>query len=84
VQNIEIFRPAQDLKMTVDPRIPLEKQMFEMRISGIAKSDEVEWFIDNKKYSKILASKFLWPIQKGKHSVKAVIWRNQKEFYSTS
>jgi hypothetical protein len=42
VQNIEIFRPAQDLKMTVDPRIPLEKQMFEMRVFGILESDKVE------------------------------------------
>ncbi len=84
VQNIEIFRPAQGLEMAIDPRIPLEKQMFEMRVSGILESDEVEWFIDNKKYLKILGSKFLWQIQKGKHSVKAVIWRDQKEFYSTS
>jgi hypothetical protein len=58
--------------------------MFEMRISGIASSDEVEWIIDDKKYPKMLGPKFLWPIQKGKHSVKAVIWRNQKEFYATA
>jgi len=63
-QNIEIFSPAQDLEMAVDPEILLEKQMFEMRISGIAKSDEVEWFIDNKKYSKILGSKFYGQFKK--------------------
>lgn len=74
--KIRILRPDNGLEMAFDPRIPSEKQAFEMRLSGVLDSDEVEWVIDGEKSPKVTGSKFLWPIVKGKHTVKAVVWRN--------
>lgn len=74
--KIEIFRPASGLNMAIDPRIPKEKQAFEMRLSGALETDEVEWIIDNEKHDRTLGIKFLWPTKRGKHYVEAIVWRN--------
>ena len=83
-QSREIMRPANGLEIAFDPRIPSEKQMFEMHISGVTDIDQVEWIIDEAKLPKIAGSKFLWPVQRGKHSVKAVIWRDNMQLAQTS
>ena len=77
-KKIEIFRPTDGLEMAFDPRIPSEKQAFEMSLSGILESDEVEWQIDQESKERMLGSKFLWLIKKGKHRVKATVWRDGK------
>lgn len=82
-QNITIRRPANHLEMAVDPRIPHEKQAFEMRLSGALRTDEVEWTIDDKTYPKTTGATFLWPTEKGKHRVFATVWRDGKVFAAT-
>ena len=77
-KKIEIFRPTDGLEMAFDPRIPSDKQAFEMSLSGILESDEVEWKIDQEPAQRALGSKFLWLIKKGKHRVKATVWRDGK------
>jgi len=74
--KIEIVRPAAGLEMAVDPRIPAEKQAFEMRLIGVLPTDEVEWVVDGKKLERVLGAKLMWPLVKGKHSVLAIVWRN--------
>jgi penicillin-binding protein 1C len=73
--TITIARPANHLEMAVDPRIPREKQAFEMRLAGGLATDEVEWTIDNTTYPRTTGLKFLWQTEKGKHRVSATIWR---------
>ena len=74
--KIDIFRPANGLEMAIDPRIPHNKQAFEMRLSGALETDTVEWVIDNEKHVPTLGITFLWPTKIGKHYVEAIIWRN--------
>jgi penicillin-binding protein 1C len=74
--KIDIFRPANGLEMAIDPRIPHNKQAFEMRLSGALETDTVEWVIDNEKHAPTLGITFLWPTKIGKHYVEAIIWRN--------
>ena len=62
--------------MALDPRIPHNKQAFEMRLSGALETDTVEWVIDNEKHAPTLGITFLWPTKIGKHYVEAIIWRN--------
>ena len=70
--------------MAIDPRIPADKQAFEMRLSGTLETDTVEWFIDNKKQESISGKTFLWPTKIGKHYVEAIIWRNGDIFAKTA
>ncbi len=84
-QNIAIARPADGLEMAVDPRIPHEKQAFEMRLSGaILPSDEVEWFIDESKQDHASGARYLWPTAKGQHSVQALVWRDGELWSKTA
>jgi len=76
--KIEILRPTTDLQMAFDPRVPSEKQFFEMRLSGALDEDEVEWIIDNKDYYKTQGKKFLWQISRGNHQVVALVFRDKK------
>jgi penicillin-binding protein 1C len=84
VKQITITRPSDNLEMAFDPRIPSDKQAFEMRLSGVLATDEVEWIVDDKKCEKIMGANFLWPTKKGKHIVYAKIWRDGKEFAKTN
>jgi penicillin-binding protein 1C len=82
-KKIEIFRPTDHLEMAIDPRIPSNKQAFEMSVSGILESDKVEWKIDQEPSQFAEGSKFLWMVKKGKHQVKAVVWRDGKILMET-
>jgi len=81
--KIRILRPDNGLEMAFDPRIPPDKQAFEMRLSGVNDSDEVEWIIDGKKSSKMTGSKFLWQTAKGKHTAEAIVWRGGEVIATT-
>lgn len=72
---IQIARPTSNLEMAFDPRIPPEKQAFEMRLSGVLDTDQVEWMVDDQRFAKTMGAKFLWPISRGRHSVTATVWR---------
>lgn len=82
--KIEILRPASGLEMAVDPRIPAEKQAFEMRLIGVLPTDEVEWVVDGKKLERVVGAKLMWLLVKGKHSVQAIVWRNNSKLEQTA
>jgi penicillin-binding protein 1C len=75
VVAIQIARPTSNLEMAFDPRIPPKKQAFEMRLSGVLDTDQVEWMVDDQRFAKTVGAKFLWPISRGRHSVTATVWR---------
>jgi len=75
--EIDILRPTEKLSIAFDPRVPAQKQMFEMTISNLLENDEVEWNVDEKIYVET-GSKFLWPIAKGHHQVSAIVRRDGK------
>jgi penicillin-binding protein 1C len=72
----EILRPADGLQMAIDPRIPLEKQYFEMTIGNIGNADEIKWIINGKFYKKTNEPKLLWHSKRGKHTIKATLLKN--------
>jgi len=82
-QAIKICRPAKNLEMAIDPRVPRDKQVFEMAVSGILEDDQVEWIIDDKQYPLVTGNKFIWTTEKGSHKVTAKIWRDGKILATT-
>lgn len=75
--EIDILRPTENLNIAFDPRVPAQKQVFEMSISNLLESDEVEWNINNKLYV-VIGGKFFWTLQKGRHEVYAIVRRDGK------
>lgn len=82
-QKITILRPAEHLDMAFDPRIPPEKQLFEMRLAGMDDHDLARWQIDDHIYPDMKGQSFMWPITKGQHTVQVTIMRNGKPFQTT-
>lgn len=82
-QRIALIRPAEGLNMAFDPRIPPEKQAFEMRLAGVRESDEVEWIIDRLPQPKTRGPRLMWPISKGEHQVQAIVWRDGRKLTET-
>lgn len=75
--EIDILRPTAGLNIAFDPRVPAQKQVFEMSVSNLLESDEVEWKVDDKIYVTI-GGKFFWPLAKGHHEVSAIVKRDGK------
>jgi len=80
----QIFRPAKGLHMALDPRIPRAKQAFEMRLSGVREGDDVQWVVDNVPQPPVTGASYLWPVTRGKHQVKASVWRGGKRIARTA
>lgn len=82
-QPVSLYRPAQGLQMAFDPRIPAEKQMFEMQLLGVQEDDDVVWMVDGVEAARRKGALFLWAVQRGKHRVSAKVWRDGVLFATT-
>lgn len=71
---IRLRRPTNGLHMAYDPRLPGEGQAFEFFIQGVSSDATVEWNINGEEII-TRGGEYLWPLQKGEHSVKARVWR---------
>lgn len=72
--TVGITMPTPGLHVARDPRIPdgLEALPFEIAASG--EVSEVQWIVDGREFAKTTgdATKALWPLVEGRHTVKAV------------
>lgn len=78
-QEIKFLKPTSGLKMAIDPRIPVKKQKFELKISTLGAGDQVEWIIDGKSVAVSNSSSYLLPLVKGRHYVKACIYLGKEK-----
>jgi len=67
----------------MDPRIPDEHEAFEFRISGLDGYERVDWLVDHEHVGHTHSGKYLWPLKKGSHAVRASIWDGQTKLYET-
>ncbi|MBM3602735.1 MAG: penicillin-binding protein 1C [Alphaproteobacteria bacterium] len=74
--KIAIARPANNLEMAFDPRVPASKQAFEMHLDGVVDGDMVTWTVDDQPFPNMRGATFLWPMTRGKHWVRAQVWRD--------
>lgn len=71
--DITMVRPTEGLQIAYDPRIPPRHQKFRFELNGIKSGDTVEWTLDGEKLEKTTTAQYLWPVQRGKHSVSVKI-----------
>ncbi len=81
--DIRLVRPADGIQLAMDPRIPDDREAFEFYLAGITKNEMVDWIVDNKSSGKIQGGRYLWPMQRGKHVVKATVWKEQTKVLET-
>lgn len=75
---IQIFKPTPGLHLARDPRIPDEDEVFEFQIIGLNPKDCVEWWLNDRLIAKTNGGRYLWPLKKGTHKLRASVLRDQK------
>ena len=81
-QQFEIVKPTDGLRMAVDPRIPLDKQMLPFTLRGLREAQSVEWVLNGETVAKS-GEKFLWPVRRGKYSLYARVMESGKPVHIT-
>lgn len=82
--TLKILYPIDKMTLAIDKRIPLKYQAINFEIYPFKEKIEVNWWLDGKKIgeSKSLKGRFPWNLQKGKHKLKASIFKDHKSLYS--
>ena len=55
----------------MDPRIADDQEAFVFRLANLNINSEVNWYVDGKLAATTPGAEYLWPLQRGAHSVKA-------------
>ena len=71
--DITMIRPTEGLQIAYDPRIPPRHQKFRFELGGVKKHYTVEWILDGQKLENATDSQYLWPVERGQHSVSVKI-----------
>ena len=71
-------KPTSGLQLAMDPRIPDESEAFEFEIQGVEEEDSVNWSIDSVALGETHGGKYLWPLTKGTHILRATVQRGRR------
>lgn len=69
VRKYELVRPTEGLMIAYNPRIPAEHQKFRFEVKGLENGKEVEWIINDHSLARLDRADYLWPVQKGRHTL---------------
>lgn len=68
-----LLRPTHDLQLSMDPRIPDDREAFSFELAQIPKGARVDWYVDDALRATTSTTDYLWPMQRGEHRVQAII-----------
>jgi penicillin-binding protein 1C len=69
-----LLQPTAGLQVAHDPRIPAEFEALPMQIAAVPGFHRVDWYVDGKLTASTTDTHYPWPLQRGTHSVKALVW----------
>jgi penicillin-binding protein 1C len=69
-----LLQPTAGLQIAHDPRIPAEFEALPLQIAAVPGLRRVDWYVDGKLAARTADAHFPWPLQRGTHSVKALVW----------
>ena len=78
-----VIQPVNNLNLAFDPRIPAHLQAFEFRMTEVSPGDRVEWILNGKPIALSDEPKYLWPIERGRHSLQAKVHRQGEVIVET-
>lgn len=82
--EVKLLKPTSSLAIAMDPRIPYLLQKFEFKLSSMGEGDQIDWIVDGKKIHTSQRSTYLWPLEKGKHSLKVNIYKEGRCLHQVS
>jgi penicillin-binding protein 1C len=74
LKPVYLRHPTQGMLLAMDPRIPDDKEAFIFRLGNLPQSASVDWYVDDRWEAATGTGEYLWPLQRGAHSVRARIW----------
>ena len=69
-----LTQPTAGLRVAHDPRIPAEFEALPMQIAPVLGFDRADWYVDGKLAASTTETHYPWPLQRGTHTVKALVW----------
>lgn len=69
-----IAQPVDQMHVARDPRIPDESEALEFKLNNSEQVARVNWFVNNILVASTQSSNYLWPLQAGRHTVKAEVF----------
>jgi penicillin-binding protein 1C len=73
LKAIHMVQPTNGLLLAMDPRLPDDQEAFVFVLGGIPEGAAVDWFVDDRPAGTTATGRFVWPLQRGKHMVRARI-----------
>jgi penicillin-binding protein 1C len=61
------------MQLALDPRIPDDQEAFVFKLANLPDGAAVDWYVDDKMLAAASTGAYLWPLQRGAHSVRALI-----------
>ncbi|PZO87406.1 MAG: penicillin-binding protein 1C [Micavibrio aeruginosavorus] len=73
VRAPELVRPTSGLMIAYNPRIPKDSQKFRFEVKELHPDQEIEWILDGSSLGRHKTPHYLWPVEKGAHTLSVVI-----------
>ncbi|HXF90990.1 MAG TPA: transglycosylase domain-containing protein [Candidatus Nitrosotenuis sp.] len=70
--ELKLLKPTSHLRMALDPRIPRNLQKFQFEVKKPHSEGKIHWILDGKKLAETNQSTLLWPLERGKHTLKVI------------
>jgi penicillin-binding protein 1C len=74
VKPVYLRHPTQGMQLAMDPRIPDDQEAFAFKLANLPQRTPVEWYVDGRLAGSTSGGEYLWPLQRGAHSVRARMW----------
>jgi penicillin-binding protein 1C len=62
------------MQLAMDPRIADDREAFVFRLANLKTNRKVDWYVDDKRVATTRTGEYVWPLQRGVHSVRARMW----------
>jgi penicillin-binding protein 1C len=65
--DVALLKPAEGMRLALDPRIPDDLEAFEFALSRPPERGDVEWILDGEVVASTSGPTWLWPLRRGEH-----------------
>jgi penicillin-binding protein 1C len=73
--RVRIRQPAPGLMLALDPRLPRAAQRLRFSLAPAVDVARVDWFVNGARVAHSAGRDWLWPLERGAHTVRAEVYR---------
>jgi len=82
--DYQLAYPIDQMLVARDPRIPDHMEALEFKLNSKFGVTKVEWFLNEKMVASTASTNYYWPLEVGKHSVKAKVFSGKNRAPTTT